>query len=112
MPMHFFVSDQVILLFDFWNVHSVSGMVLTVVAVLIITVLYELLKVGIVKLDKRLLDLMTATPNIQDEAAETLPINPNSQDTSQKRNDSTLFTGVQCNTGESSLNCLVSTNNF
>ncbi|XP_067868751.1 probable low affinity copper uptake protein 2 isoform X1 [Heterodontus francisci] len=85
MPMHFFVSDQVILLFDFWNVHSVSGMVLTVVAVLIITVLYELLKVGIVKLDKRLLDLMTATPNIQDEAAETLPINPNSQDTSQKR---------------------------
>ncbi|XP_078082743.1 protein SLC31A2 isoform X2 [Mustelus asterias] len=85
MPMHFFVSDQVILLFDFWNVHSVAGMVLTMVIVLLMTVSYEILKVETVNLDKKILDLMTATPNIQDETAETLPINPNAQNSSQKR---------------------------
>ncbi|XP_078406418.1 protein SLC31A2 isoform X1 [Cetorhinus maximus] len=85
MPMYFFVSDQVILLFDFWNVHSVAGMVLTVVIVLVMTLSYEILKVETVKLDKKILDLMTATPNTQDETAETLPINPNTQNTSQKR---------------------------
>ncbi|XP_041049072.1 probable low affinity copper uptake protein 2 isoform X1 [Carcharodon carcharias] len=85
MPMYFFVSDQVILLFDFWNVHSVAGMVLTVVIVLLMTLSYEILKVETVKLDKKILDLMTATPNTQDETAETLPINPNAQNTSLKR---------------------------
>ncbi|XP_041049074.1 probable low affinity copper uptake protein 2 isoform X3 [Carcharodon carcharias] len=87
MPMYFFVSDQVILLFDFWNVHSVAGMVLTVVIVLLMTLSYEILKVETVKLDKKILDLMTATPNTQDETAETLPINPNAQNTSLKREE-------------------------
>ncbi|XP_067825714.1 probable low affinity copper uptake protein 2 [Heptranchias perlo] len=85
MPMHFFVSDQVILLFDFWNVHSVAGMVLTAVAVLLMTVFYEILKVETVKLDKKMLDLTTATPNIPDDVAETIPINSNLQNTSGKR---------------------------
>ncbi|XP_072421649.1 protein SLC31A2 [Chiloscyllium punctatum] len=85
MPMYFFASDQVVLLFDFWNIHSVAGMVLTVVIVLLMTVLYEMLKVETVKLDKKILDLVAAPPNPQDETAETLPINPNSQKTSCKR---------------------------
>ncbi|XP_043575936.1 probable low affinity copper uptake protein 2 isoform X3 [Chiloscyllium plagiosum] len=85
MPMYFFASDQVVLLFDFWNIHSVAGMVLTVVIVLLMTVLYEMLKVETVKLDKKILDLMASPPNPQDETAETLPINPNSQKTSCKR---------------------------
>ncbi|XP_038638089.1 probable low affinity copper uptake protein 2 [Scyliorhinus canicula] len=60
-------------------------MVLTVVIVLLMTVSYEMLKVETVKLDQKILDLMTATPNIQDETAETLPINPNARNTSDKR---------------------------
>ncbi|XP_043575934.1 probable low affinity copper uptake protein 2 isoform X1 [Chiloscyllium plagiosum] len=87
MPMYFFASDQVVLLFDFWNIHSVAGMVLTVVIVLLMTVLYEMLKVETVKLDKKILDLMASPPNPQDETAETLPINPNSQKTSCKRTE-------------------------
>ncbi|XP_059494128.1 probable low affinity copper uptake protein 2 [Stegostoma tigrinum] len=85
MAMYFFVSDQVVLLFDFWNIHSVEGMVLTVVIVLLVTVSYEMLKVETVKLDKKILDLMAAPPNPQDGTAETLPINPNSQNISCKR---------------------------
>ncbi|KAM6431183.1 protein SLC31A2 [Liasis olivaceus] len=50
MPMHFFFSDNVILLFDFWDVHSVGGMVLSVFVIMILTVLYEGIKVGKVKL--------------------------------------------------------------
>uniref|UniRef100_A0A8D2LR53 Copper transport protein n=1 Tax=Varanus komodoensis TaxID=61221 RepID=A0A8D2LR53_VARKO len=48
--MHFFFSDKVVLLFDFWNVHSPGGMVLSVVVVLLMAVLYEAVKVGKAKL--------------------------------------------------------------
>ncbi|KAB5549211.1 hypothetical protein PHYPO_G00064780 [Pangasianodon hypophthalmus] len=45
MQMHFEASSTVTLLFDFWSVHGPGGMVLSVVVVLLLTVLYEFLKV-------------------------------------------------------------------
>lgn len=43
--MTFGVSSSVTLLFDFWDVHSPAGMVVSVLVVLLLTVLYEVLKV-------------------------------------------------------------------
>ncbi|XP_054613457.1 probable low affinity copper uptake protein 2 isoform X2 [Dunckerocampus dactyliophorus] len=43
--MTFYASSNVTLLFDFWNVNSPGGMVLSVVVVMLLTVFYELLKV-------------------------------------------------------------------
>ncbi|XP_006865796.1 PREDICTED: probable low affinity copper uptake protein 2 [Chrysochloris asiatica] len=48
--MHFIFSDEVVLLFNFWNVHSPTGMALSVLVVLLMAVLYEGIKVGKVKL--------------------------------------------------------------
>ncbi|XP_018588409.1 protein SLC31A2 [Scleropages formosus] len=53
MPMHFVDSSSVTLLFDFWDVHGPAGMVLSVFVVLLLTVIYELLKVGKVWLSER-----------------------------------------------------------
>uniref|UniRef100_A0A7N5P0M7 Copper transport protein n=1 Tax=Ailuropoda melanoleuca TaxID=9646 RepID=A0A7N5P0M7_AILME len=50
MPMHFFFSDKVVLLFDFWDVRSPGGMVLSVVVIMLLSVLYEGIKVYKVKL--------------------------------------------------------------
>ncbi|XP_076998929.1 protein SLC31A2 [Tamandua tetradactyla] len=50
MEMHFIFSDEVVLLFDFWSVHSPAGMALSVLVVLLLAVLYEGIKVGKVKL--------------------------------------------------------------
>ncbi|XP_075761929.1 protein SLC31A2 isoform X2 [Pelodiscus sinensis] len=50
MQMHFFFSDKVVLLFDFWNVHSPAGMVLSVLVVLLLAVLYEAIKISKSKL--------------------------------------------------------------
>ncbi|XP_067599722.1 protein SLC31A2 isoform X2 [Pseudorca crassidens] len=46
MAMHFIFSDEVVLLFDFWSVHSPAGMALSVLVVLLLAVLYEGIKVG------------------------------------------------------------------
>ncbi|XP_006640636.3 protein SLC31A2 isoform X2 [Lepisosteus oculatus] len=53
MPMHFEDSSSVALLFDFWDVHGPAGMVLSVFVVLLLTVFYELLKVGKIWLSER-----------------------------------------------------------
>ncbi|TWW66727.1 probable low affinity copper uptake protein 2 isoform X1 [Takifugu flavidus] len=45
MPMTFYVSNRVTLLFDFWDVHGPVGMLLSVFVVLLLTVFYELFKV-------------------------------------------------------------------
>ncbi|KAM6182679.1 protein SLC31A2 isoform 1-T1 [Erethizon dorsatum] len=50
MAMHFVFSDKVMLLFDFWSVHSPAGMALSVLVVLLLAVLYEGIKVGKAKL--------------------------------------------------------------
>ncbi|KAM9338049.1 protein SLC31A2 [Symphorus nematophorus] len=52
MSMTFEVSSSVTLLFDFWDVHGPAGMVLSVFVVLLLTVLYEVLKVWRVWLGK------------------------------------------------------------
>ncbi|TEA36717.1 hypothetical protein DBR06_SOUSAS310131 [Sousa chinensis] len=44
--MHFIFSDEVVLLFDFWSVHSPAGVALSVLVVLLLAVLYEGIKVG------------------------------------------------------------------
>ncbi|KAM3600101.1 uncharacterized protein V6R79_017552 [Siganus canaliculatus] len=45
MRMTFEASNNVTLLFDFWDVHGPAGMVLSVFVVLLLTVFYEVLKV-------------------------------------------------------------------
>ncbi|XP_066112584.1 protein SLC31A2 isoform X1 [Saccopteryx bilineata] len=50
MEMHFVFSDKVVLLFDFWSVHSPAGMALSVLVVLLLAVLYESIKFGKAKL--------------------------------------------------------------
>ncbi|XP_008831744.1 probable low affinity copper uptake protein 2 isoform X1 [Nannospalax galili] len=62
MAMHFIFSDEAVLLFDFWSVHSPAGMALSVLVILLMAVLYEGIKVGKVKLlHKTLESLPTAT---------------------------------------------------
>ncbi|KAG9266231.1 putative low affinity copper uptake protein 2 [Astyanax mexicanus] len=51
--MYFEVSSSVTLLFKFWSVHGAGGMVLSVFVVLLLTVIYELLKVWKTTLDKQ-----------------------------------------------------------
>ncbi|XP_059721511.1 protein SLC31A2 [Haemorhous mexicanus] len=46
MQMTFYFSDTAVLLFDFWNVHSPTGMVLSVLVILLLSVLYEAVKMG------------------------------------------------------------------
>ncbi|XP_076836851.1 protein SLC31A2 [Brachyhypopomus gauderio] len=53
MSTHFEGSSNVTLLFDFWNVHGPGGMVLSVFVVLLLTVIYELLKVWKTNLQKQ-----------------------------------------------------------
>ncbi|XP_042335371.1 probable low affinity copper uptake protein 2 [Sceloporus undulatus] len=65
MPMHFYFSDKVVLLFDFWNVHSPAGMVLSVVVIMLLAVLYEAIKVGKVKLIQRTMPIIP--PSISQE---------------------------------------------
>ncbi|XP_060791541.1 probable low affinity copper uptake protein 2 [Neoarius graeffei] len=69
MQMHFEASSTVTLLFDFWSVHGPGGMVLSVLVVLMLTVLYEFLKVWkniLVKRSEKLLApsvSATSSPN-------------------------------------------------
>lgn len=53
MSMTFDTSSSVTLLFDFWDVHGVTGMLLSVVVVFLLTVSYEVLKVGRIWLNHR-----------------------------------------------------------
>ncbi|KAM6170252.1 protein SLC31A2 [Rhynchocyon petersi] len=63
--MHFIFSDEVVLLFDFWSVHSPTGMALSVVVVLLLAVLYESIKVGKIKLLHQALESLPAPINQQ-----------------------------------------------
>lgn len=53
MNMHFEGSSSVTLLFDFWDVRGPAGMVLSVFVVLLLTVIYELLKVWKINVGKQ-----------------------------------------------------------
>lgn len=69
MAMHFIFSDKVMLLFDFWNVHSPAGMALSVLVVLLLAVLYEGIKVGKAKLLYHTLSSLR-TPTSQEHILE------------------------------------------
>ncbi|XP_047624137.1 probable low affinity copper uptake protein 2 [Phacochoerus africanus] len=80
MAMHFIFSDQAVLLFDFWSVHSPAGMAISVLVVLLLAVLYESLKVGKARLLlQALMSLSTATrqqlieETDQDSSSDSLP---------------------------------------
>ncbi|XP_077479232.1 protein SLC31A2 [Stigmatopora argus] len=55
MPMVFDVSSSVTLLFDFWHVNSPGGMFVSVIVVMLLTILYEILKVWRFGLSRRTL---------------------------------------------------------
>ncbi|PKK16620.1 solute carrier family 31 (copper transporter), member 2 [Columba livia] len=44
--MTFYFSDTAVLLFDFWSVHTPAGMALSVLVILLLSVLYEAIKMG------------------------------------------------------------------
>ncbi|KAM8995954.1 protein SLC31A2 isoform 1-T1 [Guaruba guarouba] len=46
MQMSFYFSDTAVLLFDFWSVHTPTGMVLSVLVILLLSMLYEAIKMG------------------------------------------------------------------
>ncbi|XP_061867498.1 protein SLC31A2 [Colius striatus] len=55
MQMSFYFSDRAVLLFDFWSVHSPTGMALSVLLVLLLALLYEAVKMGKAVLLRRVL---------------------------------------------------------
>ncbi|XP_062063723.1 protein SLC31A2 [Lepus europaeus] len=70
MAMHFTFSHEVVLLFDFWSVHSPAGMAVSVLVVLLLAILYEGIKVGKAKLLYQALASL-ATPINQQLILET-----------------------------------------
>ncbi|XP_014736562.1 PREDICTED: probable low affinity copper uptake protein 2 [Sturnus vulgaris] len=70
MQMTFYFSDTAVLLFDFWNVHSPTGMVLSVLVILLLSVLYEAVKMGKAVLLQRAL---LALPRSLSQEALTQP---------------------------------------
>ncbi|XP_068104384.1 protein SLC31A2 [Hyperolius riggenbachi] len=63
MQMHFAFSDNVTLLFDFWTVQTVTGLLLSCLIVLLLSVLYELSKVWKSNLLKQVLLTLPLTPD-------------------------------------------------
>ncbi|KAM5146146.1 protein SLC31A2 [Mantella aurantiaca] len=63
MHMHFVFSDEVTLLFDFWSVETLTGLALSCVVVLMLTVLFELSKVMKSNLLSRVLLTLPLTPD-------------------------------------------------
>lgn len=63
MQMHFIFSDNVTLLFDFWTVQTLAGLMLSFLVVLLLTVLYEVSKVWKSNLLTRVLQTLPGTPD-------------------------------------------------
>lgn len=63
MQMHFAFSNEVTLLFDFWAVRTLAGLLLSCVVVLMLTVIYELSKVLKSNLLSRVLLTLPLTPD-------------------------------------------------
>lgn len=53
--MTFSFSDRLVLLFDCWSVHSPTGLALSVLVILLLSVLYEVVKMGKAKVLRRAL---------------------------------------------------------
>ncbi|KAF4098743.1 probable low affinity copper uptake protein 2 [Onychostoma macrolepis] len=87
MNMHFEGSSNVTLLFDFWDVRGPAGMVLSVFVVLLLTVIYELLKVWKITIGKQKQSSIT-------HSSAPVPFSP----------EASCFTPVmKCQEGSSSL---------
>ncbi|KAK7896586.1 hypothetical protein WMY93_021911 [Mugilogobius chulae] len=79
MRMTFDTSSSVTLLFDFWEVHGVGGMLLSVLVVFLLTLTYEVLKVSRIWLSKRFekspeeppADMSTSLESSQSESSLT-----------------------------------------
>nr|DBA21562.1 TPA: hypothetical protein GDO54_018175 [Pyxicephalus adspersus] len=65
--MHFAFSDHVTLLFDIWTVQTLTGLLISCVVVLLLTVLYELSKV----LKSNLLTRVLATLPLSPDASQS-----------------------------------------
>uniref|UniRef100_A0A3Q1GSK0 Copper transport protein n=1 Tax=Acanthochromis polyacanthus TaxID=80966 RepID=A0A3Q1GSK0_9TELE len=81
LQMTFQVSNNVTLLFDFWDVHGPAGMVLSVFVVLLLTVFYEVLKVWRVWLGNgsklsQPATRYTAPPSCQTDSSSVLDSSP------------------------------------
>uniref|UniRef100_A0A8C9F875 Copper transport protein n=1 Tax=Pavo cristatus TaxID=9049 RepID=A0A8C9F875_PAVCR len=66
LQMTFFFSDRLVLLFDFWSVHSPTGLVLSVLVILLLSVLYEVVKMGKAKVLRRA--LLAVPPSLSQDA--------------------------------------------
>ncbi|XP_009293522.1 protein SLC31A2 isoform X1 [Danio rerio] len=88
MHMYFEGSSNVTLLFNFWNVHGPAGMVLSVFVVLLLTVVYELLKVWKITVGKQ-----KSSPNTSPSTAMSFSQNK----------QSCFATVIKCQEGSSSL---------
>uniref|UniRef100_A0A8B9EMM0 Copper transport protein n=1 Tax=Anser cygnoides TaxID=8845 RepID=A0A8B9EMM0_ANSCY len=66
MAMTFFFSDRVVLLFDFWSVHTPAGLALSVLVVALLSVLYEVVKMGKARVLRRA--LLAVPPSLSREA--------------------------------------------
>ncbi|XP_066419074.1 protein SLC31A2 isoform X3 [Molothrus aeneus] len=84
--MTFYFSDTVVLLFDFWSVHSPTGMVLSVLVILLLSVLYEAVKMGKAVLLRRAL---LALPRSLSHEALTEPQEEEQSDPAQGGSGST-----------------------
>ncbi|CAH2316431.1 probable low affinity copper uptake 2 [Pelobates cultripes] len=62
MQMYFIFSNNVTLLFDFWTVHTLAGLVLSFLVVLLLTILYEASKVWKSNLLNRVLLTIPVSP--------------------------------------------------
>ncbi|XP_038230815.1 probable low affinity copper uptake protein 2 isoform X1 [Dermochelys coriacea] len=88
MQMYFYFSDKVVLLFDFWNVHTPAGMVLSVLVVLLLTVLYEAIKISKTKLLRRLILAIPTTlsqESCREPETESINSNLGQQNTTSER---------------------------
>lgn len=72
MSMTFDTSSSVTLLFDFWDVHGVAGMLLSVAVVFLLTVFYEVLKVSRIWLSHRF-EKSTAPPGESSPVLDSMP---------------------------------------
>ncbi|KAM8934245.1 protein SLC31A2 [Pelodytes ibericus] len=76
IQMYFIFSENLTLLFDFWTVHTLAGLMLSFLVVLLLTILYEVSKVWKSNLLTRVLQTLPVTPDL----APSTSLSPDSED--------------------------------
>ncbi|KAE8583582.1 hypothetical protein XENTR_v10020577 [Xenopus tropicalis] len=82
MQMYFVFSENVTLLFDFWTVQTLAGLILSCVVVLLLTVLYEVSKVW--------------KSNLLGQALQTFPIRSTHEPTPSSTPDPEASSSIVC----------------